>query len=401
MTAVLYTNYIVDELIRSEQKKIDFYADLYRKLLDPVEVENILESSTDNYEESTSGADRFQLLIDLAASTISFPIIITDERDSAFYPYEQWSLNLELDSNHSLQKQREYVQEYVERMKGNYHPIEVKTRDSTILFKMYYTHTELLDNLQLFPLIEVGIVAVFIIIGYLAFSNIRRNQESKVWVGMSKEAAHQMGTPLSSLLAWVEILKFNNEQPVPLEETISEMENDLNRLNIIATRFGKIGEKPDLKPENLAEHLENVCKYFDKRLPHIGKKISIERSLHNNTTGMINSELFAWVFENLLKNGAEAIESKEGKLSVILNGQKDKKIIIYVKDTGKGMSAKQKRQVFHPGFTTKKRGWGLGLSLSKRIIEQYHHGKIYVKDSNPGQGTTFAIELPSEIEEEL
>lgn len=386
VAAVLYTNFIVDELIKTEQKKIKFYADLYKKQLDPDELQKILENSE-------GGDDQFAMLIELA-STISFPIIITDAEDSASYPYEQWSLNLDLDTSLTINKQRQYVQDYILKMGSSYEPITVKTKDGAVLFKLYYTHTLLLDKLLLFPFIVITIVTIFILVGYLAFSNIRRNQESKVWVGMSKEAAHQLGTPLSSLLAWLEILRYNKDNPESIEETLGEMQSDLDRLNVIATRFSKIGSQPELKVKDIGESLENISKYFEKRLPHLGKKIEIERNLNSSAFANINIELFAWVIENLLKNGAEAIETKEGKLIIDLQVQADKKVVILLKDTGKGLSKKQKRQVFYPGYTTKKRGWGLGLSLCKRIVEEYHRGKIYVKESAHGAGTTFAIELP-------
>jgi signal transduction histidine kinase len=279
-------------------------------------------------------------------------------------------------------------------MNESYPPLLISDTSGKILQKIYYTHSSLIYNLKWFPFIEILIVVTFVLVGYLAFSNIRRSEESKVWVGMAKEAAHQLGTPLSSMLAWLEILKYSKGNPDSIEETISEMENDISRLNMIATRFSKIGSTPEKREENISESIEKVCGYFEKRLPHLGKRVEIIRNIDQNVFGDINFELFGWVIENLLKNAAEAIESKHGRVEITLTKIPRKYILISVSDNGKGMTKQQKRQIFHPGFTTKKRGWGLGLSLCKRIVEEYHKGKIYVKETVQGKGTTFFIEIP-------
>lgn len=378
VTTILYTRELVDELIENERNKIQLYADMYKKVTDP-ELESIEE---------------FVFVVNNIAPTISFPIIITNEKNEPIYPFDQWTRNIAVDTSKPIQEQRDYLNEYISKMSSSYAPIIIKDKNNNILFKLFFTHSEMIDRLQLFPILEFIIISVLIIIGYLAFSNIRRNEESKVWVGMAKEAAHQLGTPLSSLLAWLEILKNSKNDPGFVQETITEMENDINRLNIIATRFSKIGSMPELKSEDIASRISDIVNYFEKRLPHLGKKIKIDLNVDKNADIMISPELFAWVIENLLKNAAEAIESKDGVVVINISAIHDKKVMITVKDNGKGMTAKLKRQVFHPGFTTKKRGWGLGLSLSKRIIEQYHKGKIYIKDTSPGKGTTFAIELP-------
>jgi signal transduction histidine kinase len=378
VTTILYTRELVDELILNERNKIQFYADMFKRVTDP----------------DLKTIDEFYLVVNNIAPTISFPIIITDEKNEPIYPFEQWSRNVDVDTSKPIQEQREYMNEHISNMSESYPPIIIKDKNNNVLMKFFYTHSEMIDRLQLFPILEFIIIAILIIIGYLAFSNIRRNEESKVWVGMAKEAAHQLGTPLSSLLAWLEILKNARNDPGFVEDTVMEMENDINRLNIIATRFSKIGSMPELKSEDIASRISDIVNYFEKRLPHLGKKIKIEFNVDENAHIMISPELFAWVIENLLKNAAEAIESKDGIVVISISALHDKKVLITVKDNGKGMTAKLKRQVFHPGFTTKKRGWGLGLSLSKRIIEQYHNGKIYIKDTSPGKGTTFAIELP-------
>lgn len=373
---VIYTRIIVDELIQREQKSIKLYTDIFKRTTDP-----------------DANLEDLYVLIEKISPTLSFPIITTDENNVPIYPYEQWILNINIDTTQNIQEQKNFLLNYINKMQSDYEPIIVSDSDGKILLKFFYTHSELIDNLEMFPIIEFFIIAIFIIIGYIAFSNIRKSEESKVWVGMAKEAAHQLGTPISSLLAWIEIMKYNRGQPEKLNETLDEMQKDVERLNMIATRFSKIGSLPERKRVNISEILENVCNYFEKRMPHLGKKIRIERKFQKNLYSDLNAELFQWVIENLLKNSAEAIDSKNGLVSIELAELTRNKIFITVSDNGKGMTLKQRRKIFFPGFTTKKRGWGLGLTLSKRIIEEYHNGKIFVKESSLGKGTTFQIEL--------
>lgn len=377
VAVVWYTQSLLDELTIREQQTIKLYADIYRRSLEP-----------------NADLEEIAFLFDKISPTISFPIIITDHNDIPNKPFNVNTKNVFIDKTKSEEEQEKYLINLVREMSKEYPPIIVQENSGKILQKFYYTNSSLISRLKYFPMVEIIIVTVFILIGYIAFSNIRRNEESKVWIGMSKEAAHQLGTPLSSLLAWLEILRLNKNDPEMISETVSEMENDINRLNTIATRFSKIGSQPEKKVENLYVIIETVCQYFEKRLPHLGRKVKITRNLDRNIFAEINVDLFQWVIENLLKNAAEAIEQKHGNVLITMKDNSEKFITITVTDTGKGMTKKQKRQVFFPGYTTKKRGWGLGLSLCRRIIEEYHNGKIYVKDSNPNKGTTFAIELP-------
>lgn len=384
IAVIQFTQSLVDELIDREKKAVQLFAKVTEDFLDMVETPT---SSTDT--------DIYIFFIDEIQNTmINFPIVVTHADGTPYEPFEDWSLNIDFDPEMKIEQQREIVLEMLKKMGTIYQPIQVKDKEGKVISKVYFTHSALVDKLRFFPYIAIFIVAVFVIIGYYSFSSSRDNEQSKVWVGMSKEAAHQLGTPLSSLLAWLEIIKFSSGDPQAVQETASEMEKDIQRLNTIATRFSKIGSTPDKENVNLSKLIDNVCNYYDKRLPHLGKKIEIVRSLDDRMFADINVDLFAWVIENLLKNGAEAIEEKQGQIYIFMRVHPKKKIYIFVKDTGKGMTPKLKRQIFNPGFTTKKRGWGLGLSLCKRIIEEYHDGKIYVKETVPGKGTTFAIELP-------
>lgn len=380
MSAVIFTNIIVAEIIKREQNSVRLYADIYKQYLDP-----------------NTNPELLDLLSSKIFPVITFPIIMTDENDEPIFPYESWSMNVKIDSTLKIDQQRVALKKIITKMGGQYKPF-VTENEGKILNKFYYSHSSLVEQLKLFPYVEILIIGFFIFIGYIAFSNIRKSEESKVWVGMAKEAAHQLGTPLSSLLAWIEILKYTKDEPDSIEETVSEMEKDINRLNIIATRFSKIGSLPEMTVDDVTETIENVCLYFEKRLPHLGRKVEIQREKHLEPVKvLINSELFAWVIENLLKNAAESIDNKRGFVKIEIDNSNKNKVLINITDNGKGMNMKQKSSVFNPGFTTKKRGWGLGLTLSKRIVEEYHKGKLYVKESIPNKGTTFTIELSKAV----
>ncbi len=389
ITVILFTQSLVDELILREKRTVELFAKLTEDFLDAVEKPGSA-TDTDIY---------LFFWEEIQQNMIKFPIIITHENGEPYEPFDDWSINLHLDPELNVNEQRKIVKDMILQMSETYQPILMVDKDGKVISKVYYTHSELVNKLRFFPFIALVVIGIFVVIGYISFSSSRDNEQSKVWVGMSKEAAHQLGTPLSSLLAWLEIIKFSADDPNAVQETASEMEKDIQRLNTIATRFSKIGSTPEKELVNISKLIDNVCNYFDKRLPHLGKKIEIVRSLDDRMFAEVNVDLFAWVIENLLKNGAEAIEEKTGQIYIFMRVHPKKKIFIFVKDTGKGMTQKLKRQIFNPGFTTKKRGWGLGLSLCKRIIEEYHDGKIYVKETNIGKGTTFAIEIPLKHEE--
>lgn len=249
-----------------------------------------------------------------------------------------------------------------------------------------FEESTMLKQLTLFPYWALGLATVFIVVAIFALLVSKRAEQNKVWVGLSKETAHQLGTPISSLIAWVEVLK----ETYPNDEMIPEMSKDVNRLERIAERFSKIGSLPEPVNTSLNEVIDHVIEYMDKRT---SQKVTIKGHYPNHPViAKINASLFEWVFENLCKNAVDAMESGSGKIDIWLL-EEDDIIAIEMVDTGKGIRKKDIKNVFRPGFTTKKRGWGLGLSLAKRIVEEYHKGHIYVKKSEPGRGTTFRIEL--------
>lgn len=376
IAVVIFTQILVNELIQHEQRIIRLYANTYKYYSDP-----------------KKNLEYLIFFLDAITPTITFPVIMTDANDEPLEDFASYTLNINLSEMMTIEEQRAFLKRYIEKMKANYPPIIIEDENGIIVQKIYYTHSDLIDRLRLFPFVSLVIISAFVAVGYVAFSSVRKNEQSRVWVGMAREAAHQLGTPLSSLLAWIEILKYSKDDPRAIEETINEMSNDINRLQTITTRFSKIGSMPEKENIELNALIDDVCRYFEKRLPHLGRKVEIIREFNENITVEANADLMAWVFENLLKNSAEAIEHKEGRI-IIKTTKSSNKILVLVEDNGKGLTAKVRRNLFMPGFTTKKRGWGLGLSLVKRIIEDYHNGKIYVKESQLGKGTTFAIEIP-------
>jgi signal transduction histidine kinase len=230
---------------------------------------------------------------------------------------------------------------------------------------------------------------LFVLIGYIGFSQIKKSEQRNIWVGMAKETAHQLGTPISSVNGWIEILK---EDPQKLEQILPEIEIDIKRLTKIASRFSQIGSLPAVKLRPITPILRNAVSYYRKRLPKLNKKVFIKEEYTCEASIGINSELFEWVIENLIKNALDAIEGQDGEILLAVNQSPDHQhIYIDIKDNGKGISPRDKQNVFKPGFSTKTRGWGLGLSLAKRIIEDYHQGKLFIKETRLGEGTTFRI----------
>ncbi len=254
---------------------------------------------------------------------------------------------------------------------------------------IYYEESRIVTQLRYYPYVQFGIIGLFLLVSYALFSLFRNAEQNQVWVGMAKETAHQLGTPLSSLMAWMELLKSNGTDP----SAVNEMKKDVDRLEVITERFSKIGSAPDLLPEKLYHVLRATVLYLRPRLP-ARARIDVTAPTDTELQVPLNRALFSWVLENLIRNAVDAMEG-EGAITIdIVREGKD--VHVDVTDTGKGMPTSQFRTVFEPGFTTKKRGWGLGLSLSKRIIEQYHGGRIFVKRSAPGKGTTFRISLKGE-----
>jgi len=280
-----------------------------------------------------------------------------------------------------------YVADYGHRMYKAGHYIQIG--DSVDCQLVCYDESTLLKRLSQYPYWQLGIVMIFVVVAIIALLASKRAEQNKVWVGLSKETAHQLGTPISSMMAWVEILKEN----YPDDELIPEMDKDVKRLELIAERFSKIGSLPEPVDASMNDVLARVTDYMDRRT---SKKVEIVRELpEREVVVKMNASLFEWVIENLCKNAVDAMEGR-GKIVLSLYDE-GQKVVVEVTDNGKGIRKKDIKNVFTPGFTTKKRGWGLGLSLAKRIVEEYHKGRIYVKSSELGVGTTFRIEMPKQV----
>lgn len=280
-----------------------------------------------------------------------------------------------------------FVTSYGQQMKASGQVIRISlSKNHHDYIDVCYDDSLMLKRIAVYPYVQLGVVLLFVIVAIFALLTSKRAEQNKVWVGLSKETAHQLGTPISSLMAWSTILK----ETYPDDELLPEMDKDVKRLQLIADRFSKIGSIPEPVPSCLNEVLIHVVDYMDRRT---SKKIEMKTELpKENVIINMNASLFEWVIENLCKNAVDAMGGKLGSITLRLE-ETDKRAIVEVSDTGKGIKKKDISNVFRPGFTTKKRGWGLGLSLAKRIVEEYHHGKIYVKSSEIGKGTTFRIEL--------
>ncbi len=372
---LLYTQLLVDELRNREHKMIRTYVEQF----------DFLVNSPDN----SPNVD-LTFFMDQVIKNIHFPIVWTDANGEPVQPYVTSVINVEIDTADTQEAQREYLVALIAEMEALYEPLQITDRYGNVISKYYYSHSSLITRLELFPVIQILVIGGFIVLGYVGFSYIKRTEESRVWAGLAKEAAHQMGTPLSSMMAWIEILKVDAKPEN--EEIVHELERDIERLNRISHRFSKIGSLPERSRQHAASLIERVIQYYKQRLPALGSSVVIEHELDQDIYVLVNTDVFEWVIENLIKNAVEAIEG-DGVITISLK-QKEGAVVIRVQDSGKGMNQATRRAAFRPGFTTKTRGWGLGLSLCRRIINDYHGGKITIVDTAPGRGTTFEIKLP-------
>lgn len=353
-----YTNKLVNQLSEEEYKRIQLWAEATRRLAD------VTEMNTD-----------INFLSSVISNNNSIPVIWADEEFKVI-SYRNLDSLKALDST--------YLNRQALIMRTEHDPIEIRIGQN---LKQYilYRDSDLLIRLRYYPYFQLGVIALFLFVSYLAFSSSRNAEQNQVWVGMAKETAHQLGTPLSSLLAWLEFLKIKGTS----SEYTNEIEKDIQRLQTITDRFSKIGSAPSLKKENVRTVMQHSIDYIRTRSSD-KVTFSLEAPAYDIQAPM-NVPLFEWVVENILKNALDAMEGN-GRILVMITDQQQF-VYIDISDTGKGVPKSSYKTIFKPGFTTKNRGWGLGLSLSKRIIEEYHDGQIFVKSSEIGKGTTFRIVL--------
>ncbi|MBR2017155.1 MAG: HAMP domain-containing histidine kinase [Prevotella sp.] len=364
VVSLMVSNFLVEDLSREERTRMEVWAQALHAL--------------NNADESTD----LSLVLSVIQGNNTIPVIVLDSNFDVM-DYR----NIEIDAK-SYSDSMAYIARLGKRMYESDRYIKIVLSDSDSL-KNYqlvcYDESIMLKRLFSYPYVQLGVVLIFVVIAIFALLSSKRAEQNKVWVGLSKETAHQLGTPISSLMAWVEMLKEN----YPDDELIPEMDKDVKRLERIAERFSKIGSLPEPVASSMNDVLDHVIDYMDRRT---SKKVTIERNFPDNDVIVrMNASLFEWVIENLCKNAVDAMEGSGHILLTLFT--EGNKVIIEVADNGKGIKKKDINHVFMPGFTTKKRGWGLGLSLAKRIVEEYHHGKIFVKNSEVGKGTTFRIEL--------
>lgn len=357
---IWYSSYLAKKIEKEEREKVEQWVEASTSLLNPLNTDTRLP---------------FKIFQD----NDDIPIIATNERDS-ITGYQ--NLDSALAENNP-----EYLTGKLEQFRSENQPIVwTDPLDSQKVNRYYYGHSRLLKEVQYYPLIQLLIVGLFITFTLLLLGSSYRSTQNQVWAGLAKETAHQLGTPVSSLEGWLEILR---EVP-DNEKVVKELEKDITRLRLVSDRFGKIGSTPKLEEHNVVELVEDMVEYIRKRA---SGKVMFAINTHQKTyiPARLSGPLFDWVIENLLKN---ALDAMEGKGSITINiTEGEKNVVIDITDTGKGISKQNMAKVFKPGFTTKKRGWGLGLTLSKRIIDQYHKGSLTVRNSEPGKGTTFRIVL--------
>ncbi|HAC16451.1 MAG TPA: sensor histidine kinase [Bacteroidetes bacterium] len=285
----------------------------------------------------------------------------------------------------------------VESFRAINNPIEIpvlRANGSYSTNYVFYGQSAVAQSLKYFPYIQFGLLALFFGLIYINISNLRRTEQSNLWVGMAKEAAHQLGTPLSSMFGWIELMKTSTIDPESIK-SLHELEEDVKRLQNVAERFNKIGSGPELSFQRVEPILNYCIDYIERRLPRFSKNVTIRRNIEHDLKAQLNSDLFTWAIENLMKNAIDAIDSNDKDAFIDIRCIKENDhIIVEIEDSGKGIEKKFFNEVFNPGFSTKKRGWGLGLSLTRRIVEDYHKGKITILKSSPGIGSTFRISLP-------
>ena len=356
--SIIFTNHLAGSIAKEEHRKMEIWAEATRHLLN------------DEYSD---------FIFNIIEQNENIPVIIVDDRDRYISArnFREPKTNV-----------NQYYEKQIKRLKNTNPPIEIVLDEKNRQY-IYYDNSNLLKMLEYFPYLQLSLIALFLLLVIWAISTDKRAEQDKLWAGLSKETAHQLGTPISSLMAWNEILKTklgNNDM------IVSEIDKDVERLKIITERFSKIGSIPELSAQDISQITSQSVEYM---LNRTSKKITYSvDDLSTHHTCLISIPLFEWVIENLCKNAIDAMEGKEGTIDFELFNLEDS-LIIEITDSGRGIERNKFKSIFEPGYTTKQRGWGLGLSLAKRIIEEYHHGKIFVKSSELGLGTTFRIELPT------
>ncbi|MFQ6092992.1 MAG: sensor histidine kinase [bacterium] len=375
---LIYSQYVVHRLRDNERKLLHVYANLYAAATSEL-----------------SDGEELSLIFDEVIRPTDFPIIATT---AAGQPYAWKGIGVEVDDR--SEKGLTRVGRILAKMDAKTEPIPLLVKETgQIVGYLHYGDSGLVRQLSWMPVVQIVVVGLFIFIGFLGFRNIKRSEQRYIWIGMAKETAHQLGTPISSLMGWLELIKAGGVKEgldqERLREIVREIESDLVRLNKIVSRFSQIGSEPKLEEQSVIPILSETVSYFRQRLPQLSKQIEIRERYDEIPALRVNRELLGWVFENLFKNSIDSIGDNGGRIEIGAGLNHDKNCVaITFTDTGRGIDAKAQRRIFAAGYSTKKRGWGLGLTLARRIIEEYHSGRIMLKESTPGQRTTFLLTLP-------
>jgi len=437
VASVLYTSRLVEQLKQREQVLIQLIAEARQQLIDAqaagqnphIGTLNAMESwlrseavaalvpddEARQYRQAVAWSQGMPPTIEVdfigtvnteLSGTVPSLIVVADSNET--FPYLSW-INVDLPGDSLVtpsdvlrlpearqSRIRALLANAQAEMEATYAPIpiEITFAADTLRQLLYYGESDLIKELRIFPYVQLLFVGLFVLVGYVGFSYVRRNEQGSLWVGMAKEAAHQLGTPISSLMGWTQLLRAGELPTETVDTAFDEIDNDIQRLQRVASRFSDIGSVPKLEVQSLAACADRTIAYIRRRIPQQGKQVTLTAELDPRITVPLNAELFEWVVENLLKNALDAIETDTGSIHVeaVREGSK---AVLRVRDTGKGIDRSQWKHIFRPGYSTKKRGWGLGLSLAKRIVEDYHGGSLAVEQSQPGQGATFRIELPN------
>ena len=361
--SVVVSHLLISDLAKEEATRMEVWAEAMRSL-------NAADEHTD-----------LALVLKVINENHTIPVIVINRQG-----HVQTYRNVKLQGKNQADSIKDAVSQ-AQRMRDDGHVIRIMLDNRNDYIDVCYAESLLLRRLSWYPYVQLGVILLFAGLAVFALLTLKRAEQNHVWVGLSKETAHQLGTPISSLMAWMEMMK----EAYPDDKLLSEMDNDVKRLQLIADRFSKIGSQPTPEQADLIAVLQRVVAYMDSRTSRtvvIMLHASAEKVMLN-----LNVSLFEWIIENLCKNAVDALEGRSGRIDIYVM-QKEQTVVIDLVDTGKGIRQKDMKNVFRPGFTTKQRGWGLGLSLARRIVEEYHHGKIFVKQSEVGQGTTFRIILP-------
>ena len=363
VASLLISHSLIRDLAQQERSKMEVWAEAMRTL-----------------SEADDNAD-LSLVLKVLDENNTIPVVVLD-KDGTVTEYR----NVKISASNKSDSVK-YVNKVAQQMKAAGQVIRIPLANNhNDYIEVCYDESLMLRRIAIYPYIQLGVVMLFVVVAIFALLTSKRAEQNKVWVGLSKETAHQLGTPISSLMAWLAILK----ETYPNDKLLPELDKDVQRLQLVADRFSKIGSIPEPVPASMNEVLDHVVDYMDRRT---SKKIQMIADLPDEDIIIkMNASLFEWVIENLCKNAVDAMGWECGQIVLHLE-QLENKVVVEISDTGKGIKKKNIKNVFRPGFTTKQRGWGLGLSLAKRIVEDYHHGKIFVKSSELGKGTTFRIEL--------